>query len=214
MQFEEHYRSAHTNQCSLCRRCLPSLRLLDIHITEKHDSYFKAAVDLFHRELDRFNVKRLPHESWRAYASRLDELSKEREVVDGRQCRVRPLFRCIVEGCSTQSYSDALRMKHLVHDHHYPPSFSVDGIGSNISERPASKSSTGEAPQERKKIDRREILCRYFLTSSGCAHGNACPYKHDTSAVMKKKSPALESQTIAVPHGRVHVPRKISFGHR
>uniref|UniRef100_A0A3P9JY02 Zinc finger protein 511 n=1 Tax=Oryzias latipes TaxID=8090 RepID=A0A3P9JY02_ORYLA len=39
-EYEHHYNSLHRNVCSSCRRCLPSARLLDIHIQEWHDSLF------------------------------------------------------------------------------------------------------------------------------------------------------------------------------
>ncbi|XP_063046996.1 zinc finger protein 511 [Engraulis encrasicolus] len=38
--YEHHYSSLHRHVCATCRRCLPSARLLDIHIQEWHDSLF------------------------------------------------------------------------------------------------------------------------------------------------------------------------------
>lgn len=40
-QYEEHYNSAHRNVCHSCGRIFPTLRLLDLHILETHDSFFK-----------------------------------------------------------------------------------------------------------------------------------------------------------------------------
>ncbi|XP_061546283.1 zinc finger protein 511 isoform X1 [Phycodurus eques] len=39
-EYEHHYNSLHRNVCSICRRSLPTSRLLDIHIQEWHDSVF------------------------------------------------------------------------------------------------------------------------------------------------------------------------------
>ncbi|KAL2083051.1 hypothetical protein ACEWY4_020824 [Coilia grayii] len=38
--YEHHYSTLHRHVCATCRRCLPSARLLDIHIQEWHDSLF------------------------------------------------------------------------------------------------------------------------------------------------------------------------------
>ena len=43
-EFEAHYRARHAHQCSVCRRCFASERLLGLHISEVHDSYFAAMV--------------------------------------------------------------------------------------------------------------------------------------------------------------------------
>lgn len=40
-EYEHHYSALHRHVCSTCRRCLPSARLLDIHILEWHDSLFQ-----------------------------------------------------------------------------------------------------------------------------------------------------------------------------
>ncbi|KAG9468652.1 hypothetical protein GDO78_022261, partial [Eleutherodactylus coqui] len=38
--YEHHYNALHRNVCSTCKRSFPSVRLLDIHIREWHDSLF------------------------------------------------------------------------------------------------------------------------------------------------------------------------------
>ncbi|KNA04409.1 hypothetical protein SOVF_200090 [Spinacia oleracea] len=42
--FEDHYHSCHTASCSVCHKSYPTQRLLSIHLSEVHDSYFKAKV--------------------------------------------------------------------------------------------------------------------------------------------------------------------------
>ncbi|XP_072293274.1 zinc finger protein 511 [Eucyclogobius newberryi] len=39
-EYEHHYNSLHRHVCCICRRSLPTARLLDIHIQEWHDSLF------------------------------------------------------------------------------------------------------------------------------------------------------------------------------
>lgn len=40
--FEDHYNARHTASCSVCSRVYPTSRLLSIHVSEAHDSFFKA----------------------------------------------------------------------------------------------------------------------------------------------------------------------------
>ncbi|KAM3912921.1 zinc finger protein 511 [Leptodactylus fuscus] len=43
--FEHHYNTLHRNVCSTCKRSFPSVRLLDIHILEWHDSLFQIMAE-------------------------------------------------------------------------------------------------------------------------------------------------------------------------
>eukprot|EP00898_Chlorokybus_atmophyticus_P005910 jgi/Chlat1/631/Chrsp103S08591 len=40
--FEQHYDTQHRAACSVCRRVFPTQRILSIHMSERHDSYFAA----------------------------------------------------------------------------------------------------------------------------------------------------------------------------
>ncbi|KAI8541301.1 hypothetical protein RHMOL_Rhmol08G0051300 [Rhododendron molle] len=40
--FEDHYNARHTASCSTCSRVYPTSRLLSIHVSEAHDSFFQA----------------------------------------------------------------------------------------------------------------------------------------------------------------------------
>ncbi|XP_052196326.1 uncharacterized protein LOC127803827 [Diospyros lotus] len=42
--FEDHYNARHTASCSVCSRVFPTSRLLGIHVSEVHDSFFQAKV--------------------------------------------------------------------------------------------------------------------------------------------------------------------------
>lgn len=43
-EFEDHYNARHTAACSVCSRVYPTSRLLSIHVSESHDSFFQAKV--------------------------------------------------------------------------------------------------------------------------------------------------------------------------
>ncbi|XP_050353027.1 protein lethal(2)k10201 isoform X2 [Nymphalis io] len=40
LDYENHYNSSHRYKCSQCKKVLPSPHLLDLHIQERHDSFF------------------------------------------------------------------------------------------------------------------------------------------------------------------------------
>lgn len=42
LAYDRHYSSSHRYQCAQCHRMLPSAHLLDLHLTEQHDSFFAA----------------------------------------------------------------------------------------------------------------------------------------------------------------------------
>lgn len=42
--FEEHYTARHTASCSVCSRVYPTARLLSMHVSEAHDSFFQTKV--------------------------------------------------------------------------------------------------------------------------------------------------------------------------
>ncbi|XP_040293407.1 zinc finger protein 511 [Bufo bufo] len=43
--YEHHYNTLHRNVCSICKISFPSVRLLDIHIFEGHDSLFQIMAE-------------------------------------------------------------------------------------------------------------------------------------------------------------------------
>lgn len=45
LQHEAHYETSHRNRCSACGRSFPTHRLLDLHLSETHDSFFKAMAE-------------------------------------------------------------------------------------------------------------------------------------------------------------------------
>lgn len=44
-EYELHYNSRHRFVCSECKKCLPSPHLLDLHVSETHDSFFQVRVE-------------------------------------------------------------------------------------------------------------------------------------------------------------------------
>ena len=46
--YEQHYAESHENVCSICKRILPTFRLLDLHLSEVHDSFFAVLAERQH----------------------------------------------------------------------------------------------------------------------------------------------------------------------
>ncbi|KNC81419.1 hypothetical protein SARC_06260 [Sphaeroforma arctica JP610] len=42
VEYEHHYNSSHVHVCSACGQSLPSERVLELHISETHDPFFKV----------------------------------------------------------------------------------------------------------------------------------------------------------------------------
>ncbi|CAM9175380.1 unnamed protein product, partial [Hapterophycus canaliculatus] len=78
---EEHYETSHRNRCSACGRTFPTHRLLDFHLSEAHDSFFRAMAER------------------------------------------RPMYACLVEGCSEVFETSGKRHTHLIDAHRYPERF-------------------------------------------------------------------------------------------
>lgn len=45
LQFDVHYNTAHRYICVVCRKTLPSPHLLDLHVSETHDSFFSVQAE-------------------------------------------------------------------------------------------------------------------------------------------------------------------------
>ncbi|KAJ0172929.1 hypothetical protein K1T71_011105 [Dendrolimus kikuchii] len=45
LEFENHYNASHRYTCGQCKKVLPSPHLLDLHIQEKHDSFFAVMAE-------------------------------------------------------------------------------------------------------------------------------------------------------------------------
>lgn len=43
-QYEQHYHAVHRHMCATCKQALASAKLLDIHLMEVHDQFFRAMV--------------------------------------------------------------------------------------------------------------------------------------------------------------------------
>ena len=56
MDYEAHYNAQHRYTCGQCKKSLPNAHLLDLHLSETHDSYFAAQVQSASRAMVTFSL--------------------------------------------------------------------------------------------------------------------------------------------------------------
>ncbi|XP_065083824.1 protein lethal(2)k10201 [Ochlerotatus camptorhynchus] len=61
--YESHYNSMHRYSCGECKKTLPNAHLLDLHLSESHDSYFAAQVQSGKRPMFSCFLEECPNES-------------------------------------------------------------------------------------------------------------------------------------------------------
>nr|XP_019932013.2 protein lethal(2)k10201-like [Aedes albopictus] len=61
--YESHYNSQHRYSCAECKKTLPNAHLLDLHLSETHDSYFAAQVQSGKRPMFSCFLEECKHKS-------------------------------------------------------------------------------------------------------------------------------------------------------
>lgn len=133
--YEHHYNTLHRNVCSFCKRSFPSGHLLDIHISEWHDSLFQIMAEKQNM------VSRCAQPFARGWCAQHGLASFETDRFGGAPvsladtaclfplpCSFPPAFqyKCLVEGCAEKFKSSKDRKGHLVTVHLYPADFRFD----------------------------------------------------------------------------------------
>uniref|UniRef100_A0A182KCR3 C2H2-type domain-containing protein n=1 Tax=Anopheles christyi TaxID=43041 RepID=A0A182KCR3_9DIPT len=76
MDYEAHYNAQHRYTCAQCKKSLPNAHLLDLHLSETHDSYFAAQVQSSNRAMYACFLEECKHLSKNA-AERRDHCIRE-----------------------------------------------------------------------------------------------------------------------------------------
>uniref|UniRef100_A0A182PJ97 C2H2-type domain-containing protein n=1 Tax=Anopheles epiroticus TaxID=199890 RepID=A0A182PJ97_9DIPT len=63
MDYEFHYNAQHRYTCAQCKKSLPNAHLLDLHLSETHDSYFAAQVQSSKRAMYACFLEECKHRS-------------------------------------------------------------------------------------------------------------------------------------------------------
>lgn len=107
--YENHYNSLHRFLCAQCSKNLPSAHLLDLHLSERHDSFFAV------------QSERKPMVS----ACFPNEIVLDCEHSHGFT-KIVLQYRCYLEECPTLHQTPTERRDHCISEHKFPPDFRFD----------------------------------------------------------------------------------------
>jgi len=99
---EAHYNAVHKHSCSICKKSFPTGYLLELHVTEMHDSFFKVRGK---------NVYFLNHLNKYCF-----------KVLSAKE----PSFECFLEKCPLKFWNPHDRRQHSIKDHSFPTDFKFD----------------------------------------------------------------------------------------
>uniref|UniRef100_A0A182WFV8 C2H2-type domain-containing protein n=1 Tax=Anopheles minimus TaxID=112268 RepID=A0A182WFV8_9DIPT len=63
VEYESHYNAQHRYTCAQCKKSLPNAHLLDLHLSETHDSYFAAQVQAAQQSMYACYLEECKHRS-------------------------------------------------------------------------------------------------------------------------------------------------------
>ena len=185
---DSHYFNAHTRECRQCRAVLPNDHLLDLHISEAHDSYFASALErgkakysclIASCKSSQFECERARHRHlmevhlyprWFRFHPR-GNTAKGNNFSNGkgrRQGAIRSGWR----GKKGKRFSkiDTCTSK---------PGAIDTNADESYDERKQKQLERKKARKERQKKARALIPCRFHLMDGGCERGDRCDFLHD-----------------------------------
>lgn len=173
---DSHYFNMHTRQCRECGAVLPNDHLLDLHISESHDSYFASA-------LERKRAK---------YSCLIATCSSSFECERARNQHLKDIhlyprwFRFHPRGNATRGNKNrngkGRRQGKKKHRNGRRGAFEPGNVGTNTNEtydeRTQKQLERKKARKERQKKARALIPCKFHLMEGGCERGDRCDFLH------------------------------------
>eukprot|EP00640_Fibrocapsa_japonica_P003683 CAMPEP_0113947856 /NCGR_PEP_ID=MMETSP1339-20121228/67068_1 /TAXON_ID=94617 /ORGANISM="Fibrocapsa japonica" /LENGTH=304 /DNA_ID=CAMNT_0000954633 /DNA_START=109 /DNA_END=1023 /DNA_ORIENTATION=+ /assembly_acc=CAM_ASM_000762 len=188
-QYEAHYRLSHVHVCAACHHVLPSARLLDLHLSERHSPFllaqaqkgipvYECLVDGCPRKFKHQRARHLHLVDFHKYPRSYDPLGEKKGQKPGRS-------------------------KHTKRAHkHGPPQISSNSAASEGENRTVVNvtrhKNRGAQKGTRKKIQRYDKApCWYFLSPKGCKRGDSCQFSHTNSVVAHSVDAQMEDSSNA-----------------
>lgn len=165
--YESHYNSLHRFLCGQCQKHLPSAHLLDLHLSETHDSFFAVQVD-----------KKPMVSALFFHPSRHCSMLK-------RILNLCPQYACYLEECQHMSQTPAERHDHCITQHKFPHDFRFDGFNHKRAMINSIKQSNSRSENNNKKPSTSSIVQ---------ASKFAANQVHDEDIVLEDKSILLTAQ--------------------
>lgn len=180
---DSHYFDTHTRECKQCRAVLPNDHLLDLHISEAHDSYFAAALErgkakyscliksckssfesesARHRHLMEVHL----YPRWFRFHPR-GNTAKGNNFSNGKGRR---------QGAIRSGAS--LRGKRFSKIDMSEPGAIDTNADESYDERKQKQLERKKARKERQKKARALIPCKFHLMDGGCERGDRCDFLH------------------------------------
>ena len=238
--FEAHYQGAHRHKCATCSRVLPTERLLEMHIAERHDTFFRAMAarrPMFECLVEGCAERFLTDSARKNHLVALHQyprsFSFHRVPRPLRPRRAGSSAWALGAGCAAR---DATPMMDVP---------SAEGAGD--AKENASVLNASVAPSRRRRAKKKrnpaETICFFSQTAKGCNRGSKCPFIHSENVhVAQGLAAAAEScgpggtmagagavggampgatsddgMDIAVlteSVAKMHFPKQVSFGRR
>ena len=186
---DSHYFKTHTRECGQCRAVLPNDHLLDLHISEAHDSYFATALQRgkasfaclvaacnssFECEKDRHRhlVETHLYPRWFRFHHRMHRVENSLQNKKGQR---------------GQNRNKRLGGKGKISN--------TSELDKSYEERKQRQIEKKKARKERQKRARALIPCKFHLMEGGCERGERCDFLH--SVVPGDESAASSSNVRA-----------------
>lgn len=202
---DSHYFNTHTRECRQCRAVLPNDYLLDLHISEAHDSYFASALERKKAKYScviascksSFECERARHQHlmevhrfprWFRFHPR-GNTAKGNNFRNGKGRR---------QG-ATRSGRRGKGGKRFTKIDATEPGTIDTNADESYDERKQKQLERKKARKERRKKARALIPCKFHLMEGGCERGDRCDFLHVRVAPPVSQSegggPASDSDT-------------------
>lgn len=209
---DSHYFNMHTRECGQCRAVLPNDHLLDLHISEAHDSYFASALE---RGKATYSCLIATCES-----SFECERARHRHLTEDhlypRWFRFHPqggAIRGNLHYCTSKGRKGEKRIgrrgkgKRSTTPDTFEPGTLLGMIADeSYEERKQKQLEKKKARKERQKKARALIPCKFHLMEGGCQRGDRCDFCHSSEIPVKLGLhapvlvPASDSDTCTIVH--------------
>ena len=108
------------------------------------------------------------------YLRSIHEAEEHSPFFDGK-------YQCLVQGCEHKKFkSETKRYWHMIGAHAFPKEFAFP-------KRPPGRKAHSNSNAQKKKQDKKSILCRYVKNNEPCPHGDECFFAHDKADTVPKE---------------------------
>mmetsp|Transcript_49836 Transcript_49836/g.63842 ORF Transcript_49836/g.63842 Transcript_49836/m.63842 type:complete len:325 (+) Transcript_49836:181-1155(+) len=199
--FEAHYQSAHRHRCATCSQIFPNVRLLELHVAEKHDAYFKAMVRKGNQNLYECLVDGCLERF-------ISDQKRQDHLVSHHFYPTKFNFQC-----SSLNYLSSKKKNNIMRGKTKDTQTIIGGGNLKKENEDTTSRKNVKKKKKTKKKDPNAINCYYDSTPNGCRRGDKCPFVHMTHKTLNNKIIDFESPPFDPPNqGSVKSKARTSGG--